>query len=39
MIYINFVIANIISKCQLNAYLNQQVENMKNDVVDSEYRR
>jgi len=30
---------NIKFKCKLNAYLKQQVENMKNDVVDSEYRR
>ena len=37
MIYINLVITGIKSKCQLNAYFKQQVENVKNDVVDSKY--
>ncbi len=37
MIYINLVITGIKSKCQLNAYFKQQVEKVKNDVVDSKY--
>ncbi len=35
MIYANFVIVSIKLKCLLNAYFNQQIEDMKYDVIDS----
>jgi hypothetical protein len=39
MIYANFIIVSIKLKCLLNAYFNQQVEDMKDDVVDSKGSR
>ena len=35
--YVNFIVANIKSKCQLNTYLKQQVKNVKYNVVNGKY--
>ncbi len=38
MTYVNFKVANIKSKCQLNAYFKRQVKNVKYNVVNGKYR-